>query len=521
MEALALLDRACKIQPGHAWMLLFRGVALGQLGRVDEAVDSLISSADHNIDDIDIQVDAARHLAVLEQYQDALLCAQRAVTLDASDAGANAILGEVLERLGRIVEAVPYREQAVALDQTDIDSRYYLSVNMCDMGRYEEAYTEAQKLLQELPDDPDIVRLNGACLSYLGRHHDALAIWAKLERLEGITPNLLHNRASTLDALDLYEEALTTINEAIETEPDIALNYYTRALFYEHHGDDAAAIEDYLTTLTLDPDHLDTVVNLVDLATIANMVSLVLDRINGLLEATPDATKLLYAKGRLLMETGETTEGTACLEAAVRRTPSFGIGWYTLTMLYVMTGNLEAAVTASDQALRYYPDDAGLWFNRGLALHDLHRFPDAMASYDHAVTIAPDDAMAWLQLGRLLLLDLERPADARGVLKEVLRIQPEMQSALWMLALSCVRLEKYQEAIQALDSLFAVDPDHLWGRLVRAALFAQQHDLDAAFADLRVAAREGYETRLLLNESLFEPLWSDSRFDVFLQGQAE
>lgn len=520
MEALALLERARKIQPGHAWMLLFRGVALGQLGRVDEAITDLIASADKNVGDIDIQVDAARHLASLDQYQDALVCAQRAIALDANDAGANAIFGEALEHLGRVPEAVNYRELAVSLDPSDIDSRYYLAVNLCDVGRFDEAFVVSKALLDEMPDDADILRLYGACLSYLGRHQEALGVWAKLERLEGINPNLLHNRASTLDALELHDEALATINEAIDIEPDLGINYFTRALFHEHNANDEAAIDDYLTSLTLDPDYLDAVINLIELATVTNKVDKVLQRVEELLLATPESAKLLYAKGRLFMEMEKPAEGTEYIEAAVRREPAFGIGWYTLTMMYVMTGNLESAVTASDHALRYFPDDAGLWFNRGLALHDLHRYPEAVASYDKAANLAPDDPMAWIQLGRVMLLDLDRPADAQGVFREVLRLQPGMPSALWMLALACLRLKKYDEASGIIAKLLETIPDHLWGHLVRAALHAQQQNFDAAFADLHIAAEEGYDTRLLLNEPLFEPLWTDPRFDVFLKGES-
>lgn len=521
IEALALLDRARSIEPRHGWTMLFRGVALGQLGRADEAVEQLISAADEQREDIDIQVDAARHLSVLDQYQDALICAQRALTLDDADAGALAVAGEAMERLGRITEAVPLREEALVHDPTDVDSRYYLAVNLCDLGRYEEAFTVAMPLIEEFSDDPDIIRLHGACLSYLGRHHEALSRWAELERLEGITPNLLHNRASTLDVLGLHDEAMMTIDEAIALEPDIALNYYTRGMINEHRQDDVAAIEDYLAALVRDPDHLDASINLVEVAVALNVVPTVLERVDHLLTFNPTAAKLVYARGRLLMETSEMEEGIQAIELAVRLEPSLGVGWYTLTILYGMTGDIEKAVTAAQHALRFFPDDPGLWFNRGLALHDLRRYPEAMACYDRATTLAPDDPMPWLQMARMLLLDLERPADARGALKEVLLLQPDNQSAKWMLGLSCLRLGRVDEADQVAHDLIGTDPDHLWGRLVRAAMYANQGNLDAAFADLQVAAMQGYDTRLLLSEPLFEALWSDPRFDECLRGSSE
>ncbi len=125
-EALDLLERARALEPHYAWTMLFSGVALGQLGpaRMKPCRNSLAPPMTIR-EDIDIQVDAARHLSVLEHHQDALICANRAVEIDANDAGAHAVRAEVLERLGRIEEALPSREAAIALDGEDTDSRYF------------------------------------------------------------------------------------------------------------------------------------------------------------------------------------------------------------------------------------------------------------------------------------------------------------------------------------------------------------------------------------------------------------
>jgi len=511
-EALVLLDKARRLEPHHAWEMIFRGVALGQLGRIEDAVVQLISAADENKEDIDIQVDAARHLSLHEYHQDALICALRAIELDTMDAGAQAVYGEVLERLERIAEAIPAREAALAMDPEDVDSRYYLAVDLCDVGRYEEAEQIAAPLFTEFPDDPDIIRLHGACLSYLGRHQEALGKWAELERLEGATPNLLHNRASTLDALGWHEEALSTIEEAIALEPDAGINYYTRGMIYEKRGEFPAAVEDYLTTLELNPDSIDAVINLVELSANMNDIARARAGVDALLDKEPKSAKLLYARGRLAMETSDIDAGERALAQAICCEPALGVAWYALAAIYGMTERYEEAVEAADRALREFPDDYILWLNRGQALHALKRYPEAMAGYDRATELEPTDGTAWFHLGRLLLLDLERPADARGVLMEAVRLQPDNDNGMWMLALACLRLERYSEAEEQVQALLAQAPRHMWGRLVRAALNAQSGKMDDAFVDLDVASQQGYDPRLLINEPLFEPIWQDLRF---------
>ena len=515
-EALGLLERVCMLEPGHAWAQLFRGVALGQLGRAEEAVEQLIRAADNHPEDIDVQVDVARHLALLEQYQDALICATRAVAIDTNDAGAHAVRAEALERLVRITEALPERESALALDPDDADNRYYLAVDLCDVGRYQEAAQVADSLFTEYPNDPDMIRLHGACLSYQELHAEALAKWAELERLEGLSPNLLHNRATTLDALGLHDEALATINEAIALEPYMGINFYTRGMIHEHYGHVELAVEDYLLAIEHDPEHLDAAINLVEAAPLVKAVPLVLSRINTMLAKHPTGAKLLYILGRMKMELGDLLGAQHTLEESVCREPKMSIGWYTLSMIYTIAGDPEAAMRAADRAVKDFPDDPGIWLNRGQALEELKRYHEAMECYDRAVTLAPEDSAPWFHLGRLLLLDLERPIGARGALKEALRLQPENDTLMWLLALCHMRLGQSDEAVCEIRRLLSRFPDHPWGRVLRATWHAQRGDTDAAFADLRIATSQGYDVRLLQDEPLFKPLWSDPRFqDAF------
>jgi tetratricopeptide (TPR) repeat protein len=513
-DALQVLERARRLEPRHAWMLLFRGVALAQLGQVEEAVKELLSAADEHPEDVDIQVDAARHLCLIEEYQDALICADRALAHAQDDAMAHAVRGEALEHLGRLAQAVPEREEALALDPTDSDNRYSLAVGLCDLGRYPQALEVATPLFAEFPDDPDILRLHGACLSYLGRHAEAMGKWAELERLEGVTPNLLHNRASTLDALGRFEEALTTIEEAIDLEPELAVNFYTRGMIHEHQGEEAPALQDYLEALSIDPNHLETAMNLVEVAPLvsAGDLSDAQARLHVLMGDHPRAAVLRYAAGRLQLEAGEFAAAMKLLESAVRCDPALGVGWYTLSMISGMMGNFATAVASADRALRFFPDDVSLWLNRAKALQELKRYPEAMEAYDRAIQLAPQEHLAWLQLGRLLLLDLDRVADARGALKMAARLAPEDDNVTWLLALCALRLGREDEAGDAIARLLAKDPHHLWGRLLNAMYHSQQGQLDAAFADLDIVAEHGYDLSVLSAEPLFGPLRADPRF---------
>ena len=169
-------------------------------------------------------------------------------------------------------------------------------------------------------------------------------------------------------------------------------------------------------------------------------------------------------------------------------------------------------LVAAERASREFPDDAALWMTRGQALQDLQRIPEALDCYDRATTLLPEDDMPWFYLGRLLLLELDRPIPARGALREALRLRPDNDAVMWMLALCFLRTGQFLEGSRLIQQLLSSDPSHLWGHLLRAAWHVQRGELDAALHDLSYAASQGYDTRLLLNEPLFESLWANPKF---------
>ena len=62
----------------------------------------------------------------------------------------------------------------------------------------------------------------------------------------------------------------------------------------------------------------------------------------------------------------------------------------------------------------FFADDSLLWFHRGLAYHNLAKFPQALEAYDRAMQLGDENMLASMQMARLMLFKLDRPEDARG-----------------------------------------------------------------------------------------------------------
>ncbi len=513
-EALEVLTQAEAKAPKNGWIQLFRGSAYGQLGRQDEAIDEILKAADSNLDDIDIQVESAHQLSFLQQYQDALISANRAIKLDTSDAGAYMAQADAMEQLGRNDEALNAREEALALDPEDQENLYYYALDLCDAARFSEAFRIAELLYAKLDDDPDILRLYGATLSYLARHDEAIKIWDRLEQIEGETGILLYNRATSLDAIGQSEAAQELIEKAITMEPDVAINHLAYGTILERIGKEEQAITEYLTTLELDDDALEAGLRIIDLATEIDAVEPAMESVEEMLRLKPDNAILIYLHGRLMIESNDSEvilEGEKQIELAANKQPKMSVAWFSLAKLYHEQNRFDDALFAIERATGDYGDDATLWVIRALSYIGNKKFFEAMDCFDKACELDPIDDKPWLYMGRMLMIDLNRLVDARAALIESLNRRPDNIETMWLLALCHLRLGEMAESSDIVNKLLKIDPYYIRGILVRAALRAQTGKIASAFADLRLAISLGYDTTHVIEEPLFAPLWNDPR----------
>ncbi|RZL92686.1 MAG: tetratricopeptide repeat protein [Variovorax sp.] len=87
--------------------------------------------------------------------------------------------------------------------------------------------------------------------------------------------------------------------------------------------------------------------------------------------------------------------------AAIDAAPDFANAYLNLGALMCEGGDCADAVRLFTKGIAQRPDEPLLYFNRAVALEDLHRFAEALASYDMALQIDPDLADAHFNAGRL------------------------------------------------------------------------------------------------------------------------
>jgi tetratricopeptide (TPR) repeat protein len=261
--ALADLDRALAVAPGHVQALLTRAVVLGVRGQYDEALATCARLAGRATEVVTVVCETGitsvtgHANAALVRLSDALRRARRDEPLSPDEeAWARASLGEYAVRAGQLDLADEHFRRALEIDPEDGYVRAALSDLLLDRGRPDEAIR-----LLEGRDANDTLLLRLAIAEKRAKNAraeadiEALAARFAASRLRG---DVVHRREEARFALELRGEPrraleLARANWAVQKEPWDARVYLEAARGARARGEAATVLAWIAETHLEDP----------------------------------------------------------------------------------------------------------------------------------------------------------------------------------------------------------------------------------------------------------------------------
>ena len=112
-----------------------------------------------------------------------------------------------------------------------------------DLGRYDEAITTSQELLERSEDDPEGYYQLATAYDALGRHDEAIENYENAIDSDPLNADYYNDLADTLREVKRYAEAIDMAQQAISIDPSLVLAYETLAQVYDetNRPDDASA----------------------------------------------------------------------------------------------------------------------------------------------------------------------------------------------------------------------------------------------------------------------------------------
>ena len=183
-------------------------------------------------------------------------------------------------------------------------------------------------------------------------------------------------------------------------------------------------------------------------------------------------------------------------------------------------GDLVKALEFYEEAIKVRPEFPEAEFQRGNALVGLARYPEAESAFRHTIELKKDWSLPYSAYGALLVR-LNRDADATPLLRDAIRLDPQNNLAIRMLADIRLRAGDAKEAVElarratadkdaptstwllraiaeraagdklaalaSLNHLLELDANNLSGLMERAELRIAGGDNDGAIPDLKAA----------------------------------
>ncbi|MBI1731005.1 tetratricopeptide repeat protein [Candidatus Acetothermia bacterium] len=201
----------------------------------------------------------------------------------------------------------------------------------------------------------------GAALAALGKYDDALTSHDRALATDPINARAWTNRGAALGNLGKYEEALSSCDKALVIKPIYALAWGIRGFALAELGRYYEAISSFDKAVEIDPKDDDA----------------------------------WYNRGVVLGVLGRYDEAVSSYEEAVTINPKYVKAWNNLGVALENLGRHDEALSSYEQALALDPKFAQAWANRGAPLLRLGKHGEALSSCDQAHAIDPKIAEAW------------------------------------------------------------------------------------------------------------------------------
>jgi tetratricopeptide (TPR) repeat protein len=359
-------------------------------------------------------------------------------------------------------------------------------------GRWDEAELLYRRLLDDAPEDGELLHLLGVLLHQRGDYGRAVR-W--LSRAATCAPNSAVIHSNWSEAARLHGDVATALQaaeQAVRLDPQLAEAHNQLGLALQASGEMQRAEAAFRTAVSLRPGFALAWNNLGHLLQVQGRNEEAIAAFQEALQADPHLPHALSNLGQALLEKGDKEQAEHYLRQAVAVAPQFAEAWSNLGNLLRAQDKLEEAIRCYRHALQLRPDVAMIHGNLGQALQQQGHLAEAIACYSRAAQLDPRSPR-FETFWASALAEQENYAAAAEHYRKALALAPDHVEA-WQ-GLGNVLLEQgdFTAALEHFETALRLRPNDAETLVSRAAARAELGQLEQAQADYRAALQHDPE----------------------------
>jgi len=298
-------------------------------------------------------------------------------------------------------------------------------------GKPAEAEDLAQQVLQDHPNEPNILRLLGAALLRQGKYEEASK---HLSTCVKIAPDVAEGHEQyglALASLGRLNEAEESLRTALRLAPNSESIHSKLMRLQSMQGQDEESRKTRDRRFELSP-HGQKLQDAMKLQADDKHVE-ARQLVKKILREDPDNINALNLMGSICMAQKAFNDAEAFLRKAVGLAPDFTVAWSVLSASLKEQGKFEEAVEALEKALSLDPGNAEGHSNLGTLLMAWGKEERALVSIESALAIKPSLAGALLGKGHVLKTMGDQDNAIRAY-RAAAKARPDLGEIYWSLA---------------------------------------------------------------------------------------
>ena len=223
-----------------------------------------------------------------------------------------------------------------------------------------------------------------------------------------------------------YGEATTIFERYTAEKPDNAWGHYMLGLSASKNGDPAKAETAFDKALSIDPDHVKSLVNLSRVLIDQKRLDEALDKLAHASDLDPNSAEVHRLMGRAYAAQGKTDDAVVAYRAAIALDDKDAWSMNNLGFLFLEQGRAVDAISVLARAVELRKDVAIFHNNLGMALEHTGHFTAAATEYNGALAADPGYEKAQRNLARVEAVKVkdEEPFDLEAAAKGAVDEKP-------------------------------------------------------------------------------------------------
>ena len=369
------------------------------------------------------------------------------------------VLGNCLQSLGRLEQAVTAKQQAAALLPDNADVLYNLGNGLKELKQFAEAEKCYRQAIALAPADESSYNNLGLVLGEMGQVEPAEKIYRRLIALNPHNADAYNNLGNTLRASKRYDEAQQNYAQAIALNPSHAEAYKNWGDIYKELLNFEAAEKKYQKAIALNPHHADAYANLGDLLKKQGRFSEAEKNYQHAIHIQANHADAYNNWGNLCAELNRLHEAEKHYQQALRITPNHTNAHNNLGNLCKEQGRLREAETHFLQAIAINGNCVEAYNNLGNMFNLQGRWDEAEKQYLQAIAIAPAHADAYSNLANIFNA-IGRTTEAETLYHQAIAINPHHADAYNNLANPLRDTGRLEEAEKNYRQAIKINPHH-------------------------------------------------------------